>query len=278
MSKRTAVLIMAVAIAVTTFAAAPNAFAKGHNIIKINKDIEISEEMIVDDVVAVGGSVTVSGRVENSVVAVGGSVILKSGARVGGQVVAVGGDVVKDESAAIIGKITQVDMPNFIPSIATFLKGGWLALWATLSLLALLGFLGLAILLVALIPENVGRTVNALEKSFISMFLWGVLWMILIVPVAVFLAISIVGIILIPLEILLAALAFIIGYIAAAIFIGKNVLLSFKKIPPPFVDVILGILILFLISFVPVVGAVVKALFVTAGFGAVIATRFGTAK
>jgi hypothetical protein len=69
-----------------------------------------------------------------------------------------------------------------------------------------------------------------------------------------------------------------LGYIAAAIFIGKNALLSFKKAPPPFVDAVLGIVILFLIGFVPLVGPVIKALFLVAGFGAVITTRFGTVK
>ena len=253
-------------------------FAKAQDIIKINRDIEVTKDMAVNDVVAVGGNVTVSGRVENNVIAVGGSVILKANSSVGGQVVIVGGDIIKDPTAAIGGRITQIYMPHFIPSITTFLKGGWVALWATISLLALLGFLGLAILLAALIPEHIGTAVNALERSFLSMLFWGILWMILVVPVAVLLAISIIGIVLIPLEILLVVLALIIGYIASAIFIGKNILLSFKKISPPFVDAVLGILILFLIGFVPVVGPIIKMLFVTAGFGAILTTRFGTIK
>jgi len=149
---------------------------------------------------------------------------------------------------------------------------------ATISLLVLIGFLGLAVLLAALIPEHMGTAVKALEKSFATMLIWGVIWIILIVPVAVLLAISIIGAILIPFEIFLVALAMILGYIAAAIFIGKNVLLSFRKETPFFVDAILGILILFLIGFVPFVGPVIKAFFLVAGFGAVITTRFGTVK
>lgn len=275
--KRLAILITAVVMTVVLSGNNP-VFAKGENIIKFNKDIEISENMTVDEVVAIGGNVTVFGRVENNVVAVGGSIFLKPGSYVGDQAVAVGGDVVKDTSANVSGKITQVYMPDFLPSVATFLKGGWMAVWATISGLALLGFLGLAILLVALIPEHMGKAVNALERSFVNMLLWGILWTILIVPIAVLLAVSIIGIILIPLEILLAALALIIGYIAAAIFIGRNILLALKKIPPPFVDVVVGILILFLIGFVPVIGPIIKMIFLIAGFGAVLATRFGTSK
>lgn len=257
---------------------AAHAFAKAQDIIKMNTDIEISKDMVVNDVVAVGGNITVFGRVENNVVAVGGSVILKPKSYVGQQVVIVGGDLTKDPTASIGGRITQIYMPHFIPSFMTFLKGGWLALWATISILTLLGFLGLTILLVALIPEHMGTAVNALERSFITMLLWGILWMILIVPIAVLLAISIIGIILIPLEILLVVLALIIGYIASAIFIGKNILSSFKKLPLPFIDAILGILILFVIGFVPIVGPFIKALFLIAGFGAVLTTRFGTIK
>lgn len=274
MLKRLSIFAVASLLVCTTSLA----FAKGQDIIKMNRDIEVTKDMAVNDVVAIGGNVTVFGRVENNVVAVGGSVILKASSSVGGQVVTVGGDIIKDPTASIGGRITQVYMPHFIPSITTFLKGGWMALWATISLLTLLGFLGLAVLLAALIPEHMGTAVNALERSFLSMLFWGVLWMILVVPVAVLLAISIIGIILIPLEILLVILALIIGYIASAVFIGKNVLLSIKKISPPFVDAILGILILFLIGFVPVVGPIIKTFFVIAGFGAVLTTRFGTIK
>lgn len=272
--KRLAVFI---AVSVLVFLGG-QAFAKGQDIIKFNTDIEIAKDMDMNDVVAIGGNITVYGRVENNLVAVGGSVTLKPKSYIGGEVVIVGGELVKDPSVEIKGKVTQIYMPHFIPSIGTFLKGGWLALWATISILALLGFLGLTVLLVALIPEHVGTIVNTLERSFAEMLLWGFLWAILIVPIAVLLAISIVGIVLIPLEILLVVLALVIGYIASAIFIGKNILLSFKKVPPPFVDAILGILILFLIGFIPVLGPVMKAIFLIAGFGAVLTTRFGTIK
>ena len=83
---------------------------------------------------------------------------------------------------------------------------------------------------------------------------------------------------LIGLLILLVVLALILGYITSAVYIGKNVMLAFKKIAPPFMDAILGILILFLIGFIPLIGPVLKALFLVAGFGAVATTRFGTSK
>jgi len=272
--RRLSVLIAVLAIVLSATAA----FAEGRNVVKFGSDINIERGMVVDEAVAIGGDVTVSGRVNNNVVAVGGSVRLGPGAFVGEEVVAVGGDVVKDPLATVKGQVTQVHIPAFVPSLTSFAKGGWIALWATISLMALLGFLGLAVLLTALIPVHIANAVSALQDSFAMMLVWGIVWAVLIVPIAVLLAISIVGIILIPLEILLVALAMIIGYIAAAIFIGKNVLAKFKTRSLPFVDAIVGILILFAISFVPIVGPIIKAIMVTAGFGAVITTRFGTSK
>jgi len=252
--------------------------AKPQDIVKMNTDIEITKDMVVNDVVAVGGDITVSGRVENNAVAVGGSIILKPNAYVGGEVVAVGGNVVKDQTAIIGEKVTQIYMPPFIPSLTGWLKGQWVALWATISILALLGFLGLAVLLTAMLPEYIGIFVAALERSFVQMLLWGLLWGILVIPITVLLAVSIIGIILIPVAIVIAALAMIIGYVASAIFVGKRVLASFKKIKLPFADLILGIIILSLIGFVPVLGQFVKMAFLLAGFGAVLTTRFGTIK
>jgi len=274
MFKRLSIMFVtaAVLLSASTFAFA----APADDIIKVKRDILISKEMVVNDVVVIHGSVTVYGRVEGNVVIVGGSLYLKEGAKVRGHVVIIGGEIVRDPTAEIAGKTTQIYFPRFLPSLATFLTGGWIAVWAAISVMVLLGFLGLAILLVALIPEHIGAAVSALERSFAAMLLWGVFWVIMIAPVAILLAISIVGIILIPLQVLLVALAFLIGYITSAIYIGRNVFIRFKKVSPPFVDAILGILILYAVGFVPLFGAVIKAIFLIAGFGAVMTTRFGT--
>jgi hypothetical protein len=275
MMKRIAILI---ALICALIISASPAFAKSPDIVRIAENIDIPSGMVVNDVVAIGGDVTVYGKVESNIVAVGGRVSLKRASCVVGEIVIVGGSLLRENGSVTSGRLTQINMPYFIPSLSSFLKGGWIAVWATISVLVLLGFLGLAILLVALIPENMGTAVNAMEKSFARMLLWGLVWMILVVPIAVILAISVIGIILIPLEILLVGLALIIGYIAGAIYIGKSILRAFKTVSPPFVDAVLGILILFLIGFVPVAGHVVKALFLLAGFGAVVASRFGTVK
>lgn len=266
------------ATAFILLAACTCAFAKGEDVVRFYRDANIAQGAEANDVVVMGGNVTVFGRVNGNITALGGFVVLKPGSYVGGEIVTIGGEVIKEPGAELIGRATTIYMPHFIPSFATLLKGGWLAMWATISILVLVGFLGLAILIIALIPDHMKTVVKSLETSFGIMLLWGFIWTILIVPIAAVLAISIIGVILIPVEILLVVLALIIGYIGAGIFIGKHVLASFIKKPLPVVDAIVGIIILFLIGFIPFVGAVIKALFLLAGYGAVLVTRFGTAK
>jgi hypothetical protein len=276
MVKRISTALITAAVLLSV--ALPVFAAPAEDIIKVKRDVLISKEMIVNDVVVLHGSVTVYGRIEGNVVIVGGSLYLKEGARVHGHVVIIGGQIEKDATAQIAGKTTQVYFPRFLPSMATFLAGGWIAAWAAISVIVLLGFLGLSILMVALIPGNMGSAVSALERSFGAMLLWGVFWIIMIAPIALFLAISIVGIVLIPVQVLLVSLAFLIGYIVSAIYIGKNVFLSLKKASVPFVDAIFGILILHAVGFVPIFGPAIKAIFLIAGFGAVVITKFGTVK
>ena len=275
-------IIKIVVVFLSITLAATSAFGAGNNIIKINSDVEITKDMSASDVVVIDGNATVSGKVEKSIVVIGGSLKLNSASYIGGEVVVVGGSISKDPLARVEGRITQIDMPSFFPlalSFKNFFKGGWLVLWATVSLMVLLGFLGLAVLVAALVPDHISVIVKMLDKSFASMFLWGILWAFVSAIALVFLAISIIGIILIPLAVMIIALAWIIGYVASAIFIGKAVFGYFKKPYPPFVDALAGIILLFLAGFLPLIGPVIiKPIFIFAGFGAVLTTRFGTIK
>ena len=275
-------LSLVIIVFLMVFGTAISAFAAEQNIIKIGSDVLVEKGTTVNDIVVIDGNVAVSGNVDGNIVLIGGTLKLGPGVRVGQQVVLIGAGIDRDQSASIGGKITEVDMPSsipFMPSLKSFFKGGWIAVWAAISIMVLLGFLGLAVLAAALVPDHVGTVVKALERSFASMFLWGVLGAFLAGLVLVLLAITIVGIILIPLAIVIITLAWIVGYISSAIFIGKNVMAYFKKPMPPFVDAVLGIILLFLAGFLPLIGPlVIKPVFLLAGFGAVVTTRFGTVK
>lgn len=261
---------------------AVSAFAAERNIVKIASDVKVERGTTVNDIVVIDGKVDVSGRVDGNIVVIGGALKLSPSASVGQEIVLIGAGIDMDPSAVISGKITEINMPSSVPllsSLSSLFNGGWIVAWAAISIMALLGFLGLAVIAAALAPGHMGIVVKALEKSFASMFLWGILGAFLAGLFLVLLAITIVGIVLIPIAIVVITLAWIVGYIASAIFIGKNVRAYYKKGPQPFIDAVLGMALLFLAGFLPVLGPfVIKPIFLFAGFGAVFTTRFGTIK
>ena len=128
------------------------------DIIKFRRDIVISKDMTVKDVFVVYGSVTSYGKVEGNLIVIGGSVYLKDAASVKDDVVVVGGSIEKGPSATVGGDTTQIDVPRFLPFAATILAGGWVAVWAIMSIMVLVGFLGLVGLILKTSSEDSKKT------------------------------------------------------------------------------------------------------------------------
>ena len=252
--------------------------ASDRSIIKIGSDVHIEKDMRVEDAVAVGGSVFVDGIVDGDAVAVGGTVHLGEEAIIHGDAVTIGGIIDKAEGAMIYGTTVDIgafDFKNIFEG--KHLLGGhrWIpgipGMWGGLKFIPLIGLIALVLLLSVLIPTELGTVASNIKNEPIIMFLWGILGVILIVPLAVMLAISIIGIALIPLEILAIFLALLIGYIAVGIIIGKKLLKALNNDNPSVIlSAILGVLILWLIGLIPVFGCIVKIIALIIGFGAVI--------
>ncbi len=84
---------------------APSAPGKSGNITRLGSDIEIeADQVVVGDVVALGGDVTIAGHVEGDVAAMGGDVFLKSTARIDGDVVCMGGRLSEEDGAKVGGQ------------------------------------------------------------------------------------------------------------------------------------------------------------------------------
>jgi len=249
--------------------------ASDRSIVKIGSDVHIEKDMRVDDAVAVGGSVYVDGIVDGDAVAVGGTIHLGEEAIIHGDAVTVGGTIDEAEGSMVYG--TTIDVGSFdfqdIFEGSCFFDGsrGIPGIPRGLKFIPLIGLFALVLLLAVLIPKELSTVASNVKNEPIIMFLWGILGIILIVPLAVMLAISIIGIVLIPLEILAVLLATLIGYIAVAVIIGKKILRALKTDNPSVVlSAILGVLILWLVGLVPFFGSIVKVIVVIIGFGAVI--------
>ncbi|MBI5400272.1 polymer-forming cytoskeletal protein [Candidatus Saganbacteria bacterium] len=247
------------------------------DLIEINNDIIVPAGSHVNSAVAVRGSVTVNGSVAKDVVAVGGSVRLKDKALVNGDVVAIGGQVTKDPGAMVTGSISEIALPGGFLQLEGLTKVSLIKGMIFFDLLVFIGFLALAMILVALFTSQLGVVSATTEKRLLASFLWGLLAVILIVPVIIVLIVSLVGIILIPVWVILALVALIFGYVGAAHLVGKKALYAFKvKGSSMMLETICGIVVIYLVCLVPIIGCILKALIGTVGLGSVVITRFGT--
>jgi hypothetical protein len=279
--------------------------------IRVGGSINVREDEVVNGpVVAVGGSATIDGAVEDNVVAIGGNVKLGPRADVSGDVVAVGGTVDRDPAAKVGGRISDiaVGMPNihlrpirvwpfglrgnvFGPAFGLFLSVFRMLLIAVLVLLA------------ALIAHRpVERIADVVRAEPWKAGLVGLLAQLFVLPVllltVVILAVSIIGIpfliVVPPLMILALLVAFIIGFAGVAVSIGR---LSGSgllwRVQGPFAVVLIGLLAIWIVTLSgrivslagwPVwivsatlltVGFFVEYVAWTVGLGAALMTRFG---
>ncbi|MFA5878551.1 MAG: hypothetical protein WC860_00045 [Candidatus Margulisiibacteriota bacterium] len=186
--------------------------------------------------------------------------------------------IIKNESLAslgkkIIGKNLHDTVYILVPEAKNDARffAGYLALLT----LSFLGFVILTLVIVAIWEKYILKVAKNVKANLLKSFLIGILGMVLIVPIALVLLISIVGIILIPIEIIIVLLMFILGFIVMAHLIGEKLLKALKSKNESIIwSTLLGLIILWLILWIPVIGALVKIVIVTIGFGAIILTFF----
>ena len=206
--------------------------------VHIGSSIVVGEdELVTDPVVAIGGSVTVLGRVDDDVVAVGGSVRLGPKARVRGDVTAVGGHVDQEKGATIGGTVNEVRIgPQFNFRPWHVFDGMWFDGWDVVSdgfrLLGTVMRVSLVLLLALLVTLIAARPVQRISDRvrrdpWLSGFT-GLLAQLLFIPVLVLtivvLAVSIIGIpllLLVPFGIVAFLIAMLVGFTGVALRVGR---------------------------------------------------------
>jgi hypothetical protein len=250
------------------------------SIVKIGSDVTIEKGQKVHSVVAIGGQITVSGDVEKSVVAVGGSVVLTKTAVVKGSVVSLGGVIVMARDAEIRGDVTEINSNNLYETLTAALSSeweGWSWIFAVISLSIFLVILVLALLIAALLPKPVRIVSEAIRENTFKVILCGILGLVLIAPLALLLTISVVGIALIPLEVIFVVCSVLLGFIAVGQLIGAKILRLLKRPEAGIVrETFWGLVTLWLIGWIPYVGWMIKAIAIVIGLGATLVSRFGT--
>ena len=271
-------IVLFLAFSVTASFAVMKGFeSSGQSLVKVGDNVIVPDGADIKSAVSVGGSVTVLGHVSEDVVSVGGSVFVKETGVVDGSVVSVGGKVIKETGAVIKGDVVEVGMAGVGPAIGFFTKGGMFKGLFLLSFLAFLGFVVLVVILVSLFTPQLGRISSFIESNLTKNLLWGILIAVLFIPILLLLIVSIVGIVLIPVWAIVFAAAAIFGYVAAGHLLGKKVLITARITGQSMlVETLIGVVLLSIVSLVPFLGGLIKAIAAAIGLGGVYLTRFGT--
>ena len=203
--------------------------------IALGQDVRIErDEEVTDAAIVVGGSLDVDGRVRDGIVVVGGNLHLSPTADVRGDVVLVGGTLTRDPGAQLTGGVDYISFGewsrrNFawLPSVRFGEFGRWISLAGTLARVSVLGVLMVMMLIVARAPvARVGRAALAEPlRAFVIGLAAEVFFVPLLVAASIGLAMTIIGIpfvaILVPIALVVAAFAFVLGFTALACRIGE---------------------------------------------------------
>jgi hypothetical protein len=227
-----------------------------NDLVRFGEDITIPADKVVEgNVVAIGGNVTVLGRVKGDVTSVGGTVEVKGKGVVEGDAVSLGGGVNTTDSASVAGSNVSIGSHRFwhgwgmMPMLGLMGVVGF-GTWLIGTLVKLLLMIFFAWIALLLWKDGITRAANKLRDQFGKSFLWGLLTMaglVVAIPVGiislvllaaiavVILCITIIGIpvaVLLVIALVLAIIGlivgaiflFFLGYVNGLLYLGRRVL------------------------------------------------------
>lgn len=248
--------------------------------------IEIDAKMI-GDIILSGGTLSLAGTVDGDIIAIGGAVTLDDSAVVNGNMVLIGATIKRSPLAIINGEITE-QSPSFFNfkdtgRVLTPFTSAQDPLTRALSItFQSLAISALAVILGLLLPEQIKRVSTTLTSEPLVAGGVGLLTVVVFPIVLVILTITIILIPVAILAILLFIFALLYGWITAGHEIGTRIAALFKTDWHPAIDAGIGSLLLSLVagfaSMIPCAGWLVGGVIALFGLGAVLISRFGSAK
>ncbi len=216
-------------------------------------------------VVALNGDVRVTGTVEEAVVALRGRAIIESGARVGG-------DVVSSESPSVApGAVIEGDTRTVRFS---FRAVGWF-FWAAWWVAVTVSLLVLGLLLLRLAPAAMAASLAVARNDVGPALGWGVAIAIGLPIVSVLALVTLVGIPLGLLGLVSLALLYSLGYLVAALVVGRMVVKEPRSV---YLSFLAGFAIIRLVGVIPVLGGLAAFLASAAGLGALVIAGWRAAR
>lgn len=251
------------------------------NLIRFGGNITVAENQVVENAHAFGGSVTVSpnARVLDTAMAFGGDVILKNGARVEGDAYSFGGKIVQEPGAIVSGeRATFSDRHGMMYGSnrgrSSFFAQYFFSAIFRISSAVVAAILGLIILHSS--PQFLPSLATQLRQRPALTALWGIGAIVSLVFVTVFLAITLIGIPLIPLLSLTAVVTALVGSLGVALFVGQRVVgKGDRSLQQQF---LVGLAILTVMALIPFFGGLAVFLVNLFGLGVILLWQFGREK
>ncbi len=254
------------------------------NIIALGGEV-IIQGKVTESVLAFGGKILVEGEVGEAVVGIGSKIILKPSALIKGDVVSIGGTLEKESGATIKGDTIFFELKS-LGNVFSFLSGMGLGaiipFLIIIKLIILFLWFILAVILSVLFPKQIAFSSSQIRKAFWPIFATGLLAIVIFVGLIIFSALLSLLIIGIPILVALIFLGLIIkvfGQVVLYHFFGESLSRSLTgRQPSIVVAVIIGLLIIGLIGFVPLLGPLFSFVLSIIGWGVVVRTKFGTSE
>lgn len=267
--------------------------------LRVGQDYALRAGETVGDVTVVFGNARVEGRVQGDLVVVLGDARLGSTAIIDGSFVVVGGEANIEPGAMVRRDVVTVGTNLHAPGdfifagehivIGNVLLGNWMRTvtpWVTSGLLwgrpivpsigwvwtVVFGFFVVYLLVNLLLHEPVRATADVLARRPFGTFLVGLLVLLLWAPISALLAVSIVGIVVIPFFLSALVVAAVVGRVGVARWIGNSLIapddpnsrvLALRSF-------VFGFVLLTLTYMVPVLGFVAWGLVGVFGLGAAV--------
>lgn len=251
------------------------------NIIGFGTNILI-DGRVKESVVAFGGTIVLSGEVGDTVVGIGSSITLRSSAVIRGDLVSLGGVLHKEPGCVIQGdtvylKSSELFSRLFRGSLFTF---PFVPILLVLKLMTTFIWLLLALVVVAIFPRQLAFASTQIRRAFWPTVGTGALSLAVFVALLLFSALFSLLLIGLPFLLFFIAIGLIIkvfGQVVLFYFFGESLSRAFSnRTPSPWVVVFLGLIIVSLMTFIPVLGFIISFFLSFIAWGVVIRTKFGT--
>ncbi len=250
------------------------------NLIRFGGSVTVPESQVVENAHAFGGSVTIlpNARVLDTAIAFGGNIVIKAGARVDGDAYSFGGKIIQEPGSTIGGERATFNDRHGMRSDSygrhRFFPWYFFNAMFRISSAVVAAILGFIIIQTS--PQFLPDLAAKLRQSPGLIALWGFGAIVSIVFLSVFLAVTLIGIPLIPLLSLSTVVASLVGSLGVALFVGQLLNNSGKRsILPQF---LVGLTILTVLSLIPFLGGLVVFLVNLFGLGAILLWQFGREK